>query len=81
VEVIYFIRGESFSIKSTWFSLTCISRSHEVDLLIKDCALDFYENHSSESNAFPAEISVCLENKEIGRRRVALFFEPVFEII
>ena len=81
MNVTYFIRGESFNMKSHWFTQSCISQDHEVNTLIKDCAMDFYENHNPESSAFPAEISVCLGNKEFGRCSVELCFKPVFEIL
>mgnify|MGYP003639545997 CR=1 FL=1 len=79
MEISYFIRGVRFSIKSHWFTEECMAIDHEVDTLIMDCASNFYENNS-EVCWFPAEITVCVGNKQFGSRIVELDFKPVFEI-
>ena len=81
----YLVDDEAaFDIEIKWFGRECLSQDHQIWTAIKDCANHFHYNHVMYENPdfeWPAEIALFMDGKEIGREKVTLEFEPVFEIV
>ena len=78
----YFVAGKVFEIELGWFTDDCANEEHEVWTAIEQCAKNYYEMDDGWDDArckFPAEIALCIDNREIGRETVEIDFEPVFQ--
>lgn len=64
-----------------WFDEFCLSEHHEICTAIEECARDHYQKYDNNQQAWPLEITLHNNGKEIGSKKVVLEYEPTFECV